>query len=141
MVVKYLHDPPHTKEHFYNLSHLVNYLMSYEFDVLVLSSQATWCLINPSTSDGALKNNLRFACIYILILVLSNMGVPCFKSNNLISDASMARNLYYQERGSNEWNNNFNYLGLNTITDPSKFAILIPTAEELTECLVSFFYH
>lgn len=60
----------------------------------------------------------------MLIAALSKKGRPCFNPNTLISHASVAMKLYYQEMGKNFWNCNFTNSALIVIQYLSMCTIL-----------------
>ena len=123
----------HSREKFYSVISpskkcIVKDQKAYGFDIQILSSQHIWCIAKSSTNDGALKDNLEFACTNIDCSPIKE-GSPCFYPDTLISQASVAMNLYYQDSGKDDWDCNFNDSGLLTVTDPSKYEILIPIVE------------
>lgn len=90
-----------------------------------LFPQKTWCVAKPSSSDEELRENRNFACSEVRCDEISGKGKPCSIPATLINQASVAMNLYYQEKGRNSWNCNFRNSALITMTDPSKLALLI----------------
>ncbi|KAJ4821524.1 Carbohydrate-binding X8 domain superfamily protein [Rhynchospora pubera] len=82
------------------------------------SDQETWCVAKPSSDEVALLNNLNYACSIVNCTIFQE-GYSCFYPNNNISHASIAMNLYFQSRGRNYWNCDFNSSGLIVSTDPS----------------------
>ncbi|XP_057461886.1 uncharacterized protein LOC130752108 [Actinidia eriantha] len=90
----------------------------------------TWCVAKPSSNEATLLENINYACSQVDCRTLQK-GCPCSSPDNLISHASIVMNLYYQCKGRNKWNCDFQigfflitYLesrnsGLISLTDPS----------------------
>nr|XP_010924235.1 glucan endo-1,3-beta-glucosidase-like [Elaeis guineensis] len=83
-----------------------------------LSSQKTWCVAKPSTTELALKDNIQFACNNINCSPIQ-IGGPCFYPDTTISHASVVMNIYYQANGRNYWNCDFGGSGMISFSDPS----------------------
>ncbi|XP_072969256.1 major pollen allergen Ole e 10-like [Typha angustifolia] len=82
------------------------------------TSQHSWCIAKPSTSDVHLIDNIQFACGEIDCSPIQANG-SCFYPDTKSSHASVAMNLYYQSAGRNPWNCYFSGTGLIVFNDPS----------------------
>lgn len=86
--------------------------------------QKTWCVAKPSSSLATLLKNINFACSQVDCGCLQQGGA-CATPANVFNHASVAMNLYYQSRGRNAWNCEFENSGLVTVSDPSKWSSII----------------
>ncbi|KAM7259476.1 hypothetical protein ACFE04_015217 [Oxalis oulophora] len=83
------------------------------------TSEHTWCVAKPGTSDDILQQNLDFACNHIDCSLVDDGG-PCFNPTTLMNHASFAMNLYYQRIGpQNATSCDFRSTGLVVTNDPS----------------------
>ncbi|CAI9294982.1 unnamed protein product [Lactuca saligna] len=81
-------------------------------------AQKTWCVAKPSSSLATLLKNINFACSQVDCGCLQQGGA-CATPANVFNHASVAMNLYYQSKGRNTWNCEFENSGLVTVSDPS----------------------
>nr|GEW66844.1 glucan endo-1,3-beta-D-glucosidase-like [Tanacetum cinerariifolium] len=80
--------------------------------------QGAWCVAKPSATDQELRNNIEFACSFVNCNMIQSGGT-CYEPQTLISQASVAMNLYYQKEGRNFWNCNFRNSAIISVIDPS----------------------
>ncbi|KAJ6314361.1 hypothetical protein OIU78_017936 [Salix suchowensis] len=73
------------------------------------NEQKTWCVAKPSSDQATLLANINYACTHVDCQILQK-GCPCFSPDSLINHASIAMNLYYQCKGRNQWNCDFQEL-------------------------------
>ncbi|XP_071728920.1 major pollen allergen Ole e 10-like [Rutidosis leptorrhynchoides] len=81
-------------------------------------AQKRWCTAKPSASNEELQKNIDFVCGTVNCDKIKPGG-SCANPDQLFNRASVAMNLYYQQKGRNSWNCDFNKSGLITVTDPS----------------------
>ncbi|KAL3628819.1 hypothetical protein CASFOL_027865 [Castilleja foliolosa] len=79
-----------------------------------------YCVAKPSSSDDALKANIKYVCEdqNLNCTAIKEVG-SCYKPITLINHASVAMNIYYQAFNRNTHNCDFQKSGLITITEPT----------------------
>uniref|UniRef100_A0A5B7BRB7 Putative glucan endo-1,3-beta-D-glucosidase n=1 Tax=Davidia involucrata TaxID=16924 RepID=A0A5B7BRB7_DAVIN len=85
------------------------------------NGQKYWCVAKPSSSNGELTENIKYACDQVgwkNCAVIAEGGL-CYHPNTLINHASVAMNIYYQYFHRNPWNCDFRNSGLTVMTNPS----------------------
>ncbi|KAL7591893.1 major pollen allergen Ole e 10 [Lactuca sativa] len=94
------------------------FFLSVGSTLISVHAQKTWCVAKPSSSLATLLKNINFACSQVDCGCLQQGGA-CATPANVFNHASVAMNLYYQSRGRNAWNCEFENSGLVTVSDPS----------------------
>ncbi|KAL9224484.1 hypothetical protein vseg_000512 [Gypsophila vaccaria] len=101
-----------------------------------------WCVLDPNANDAQdLAENIDYACS---LSDCTALGYGCSCNHLTVQgNASYAFNMYYQVKGQNEWDCDFNGLATITDRDPSDgscdFAVMIEfsSATVLDKALVS----
>ncbi|KAL6506885.1 hypothetical protein OROHE_022322 [Orobanche hederae] len=85
------------------------------------AASQTWCVAKPSSDEKTLQNHINYVCIEqgLDCRTFKQKQQLCSSPNIMINHASIAMNIYYQNKGRNTWNCHFNNTGLITTTDPS----------------------
>ncbi|KAM0885267.1 hypothetical protein ACQ4PT_030452 [Festuca glaucescens] len=86
----------------------------------ITGSNGTWCVASTNVSETALQNGLNWACgpgdVDCSAIQPSQ---PCYQPDTLISHASYAFNMYYQQNGATDVACSFGGAGVRTTKDPS----------------------
>lgn len=87
----------------------------------------TWCVAHPGVSQIDLQNALDWACGLGMAdcSAIQNDG-PCFEPDTLLSHASYAFNIYYQQNGNSDIACNFGGTATLTKNNPSKIIYVSP---------------
>ncbi|KAL5577181.1 hypothetical protein UlMin_018880, partial [Ulmus minor] len=83
-----------------------------------LSAEGKWCVAKPTATNAVLQENIDYACSHVDCSLIKPSGV-CYEPTSLISQASVAMNLYYQATGKMDFACDFKGSGLVVIGDPS----------------------
>ncbi|KAJ7980464.1 glucan endo-1,3-beta-glucosidase-like, partial [Quillaja saponaria] len=81
-----------------------------------------WCIAKPSATDLQLRANVQHVCQQgsrVASCSTFEYGGPCYNPTNLVSNASVAMNLYFRDMGKLEHTCYFNDSGLIVYEDPS----------------------
>ncbi|KAI4295405.1 hypothetical protein L6164_035454 [Bauhinia variegata] len=81
--------------------------------------EQSWCVAKPSTGDGELVANIRYACNELQDCSMISQGGSCYEPHTLMNHASVVMNQYYAVKGRYKWNCNFTYTGLVALENPS----------------------
>lgn len=80
----------------------------------------TWCVAHPGVSQIDLQNALDWACgLGMADCSAIQNGGPCFEPDTLLSHASYAFNVYYQQNGNSDIACNFGGTAKLIKNDPS----------------------
>ncbi|GLT79130.1 hypothetical protein SLA2020_506320 [Shorea laevis] len=90
-------------------------------------TEQSWCIVKPSMDIDQLQKNIDYCCTQ----AENNCGTiqpgaPCYNPNNLVSDASVVMNFYFQKSGNQHSACYFNGSGLIIQEDPSVGACTYP---------------
>lgn len=84
------------------------------------AAKGKWCVPRTDASDAALQANIDYVCGLGLDCKPIQQGGPCFDPNDVRSHAAYAMNAYYQAKGREDYNCDFNKSGMVVTSDPSK---------------------
>lgn len=90
-------------------------------NIIIVTIEATWCVVRSDASAQALQRGLDYACSYGADCVPIQSSGLCYLPNTIQNHASYAYNSFYQRK--NEAPGSCGFSGTATIakTDPSNF--------------------
>lgn len=87
------------------------------------SNGTTWCIASNKSSDRDLQNALNWACGSGNVdCTAIQPSQPCYEPDNLVSHASYAFNIYYQQNGATDVACSFGGSGIRVDKDPSNYS-------------------